>query len=111
MNDWQAQGHLRRVAALMERYGERFTVSQAGESRSLRGLFAPADGAATGTYFDANESVGLLKPALSVYVDGGQTAPPQPGEIYTRDGRLWTVRKSQTFRLGDTPLLYLALCD
>jgi len=70
-----------------------------------------ADGQTVATYFDANESVGLQKPALSLYLDGGQTDPPLVNDVYFRDGRLWTVRKTQLFRLGDTPLLILALCD
>jgi len=111
MSDGQAQGHLRRIVALFGRHGEAFTLTRAGASRTLLGLFAPMDGQTVGTYFDANESVGLLKPALSLYIDGGQTDPPLVNDVYTRDGRLWTVRKTQVFRLGDTPLLILALCD
>ncbi len=111
MSDAQAQGHLSRIAALFRRHGEAFTLTRAGESHALQGLFAPMDGQAAGTYFDADESVGLLRPALSLYLDGGQTTLPQANDVYTRDGRLWTVRKTQVFRLGDTPLLILALCD
>ena len=111
MSDRQAQGHLRRIAALFGRDGETFTLTRAGESRTQRGLFAPMDGQTVATYFDANESVGLQKPALSLYLDGGQPDPPRVNDVYFRDGRLWTVRKTQLFRLGDTPLLILALCD
>jgi len=101
----------RRVSALFVRYGEAFTVIRAGQNRPGRGLFAPMDGQAAGTYFDANEAVGLLRPALSLYGDGGQPDPPLAGDVFFRDARLWTVRKTQFFRLGDTPLLILALCD
>lgn len=101
----------RRVSALFVRHGEAFTLIRAGASLPGRGLFAPMDGATAGTYFDANESVGLLRPALSLYLDGALADPPVTGDVFFRDGRLWTVRKTQMFRLGDTPLLILALCD
>lgn len=106
----------RRVSALFARYGEAFTLIRAGQNLPRRGLFAPTDGQTAGTYFDANESVGLVRPALSLYLDGGPASasgadPPGGGDIFFRDGRLWTVRKTQLFRLGDTPLLILALCD
>jgi len=103
--------HGRRVSALFARSGESFTLIRAGRNRPARGLFAPMDGQTTGTYFDANESVGLLRPALALYADGALTDPPLSGDIFFRDGRLWTVRKTQVFRLGDAPLLILALCD
>lgn len=111
MSDRQALGHLRRIVALFGRHGEAFTLTRGGAGRALRGLFAPMDGQTVGTYFDANESVGLQKPALSLYMDGGQADPPRVNDVYVRDGRLWTVRKTQFFRMGDTPLLILALCD
>ncbi len=103
--------HARRVSALFARYGEAFTLIRAGANRPGLGLFAPMDGQTAGTYFDANESVGLLRPALSLYGDGGQPDPPLPGDVFFRDGRLWTVRKTHLFRLGSAPLLVLALCD
>ncbi len=58
------------------------------------------DSGTAATYFDANETVGLLRPALSLYLDGSLADPPLVNDIYFRDGRLWTVRKTQTFRLG-----------
>ena len=108
--------HGRRVSALFARNGEAVTLIRSGVNRAGQGLFAPMDGAAAGTYFDANESVGLLRPALSMYLDGSPSGtfgsdPPVAGDVFFRDGRLWTVRKTQLFRLGETPLLILALCD
>ena len=55
--------------------------------------------------------MGLLRPALSLYADGAAGNPPTLNDVFFRDGRLWTVRKTVTFRLGDTPMLLLALCD
>ena len=103
--------HGRRVSGLFLRCGEDFILIRSGENRPHRALFAPMDGAAAGTYFDANESVGLLRPALSLYMDGASPDPPVAGDVFFRDGRLWTVRKTHFFRLGDAPLLILALCD
>lgn len=111
MSDWQEGARQRRVAALMTRYGESLTLVRAGVNLPLQGLCAPMDGGTAGTYFDANESVGLLRPALSLYVDGVQANQPTANDVFFRDGRLWTVRKTVTFRLGDTPMLLLALCD
>lgn len=111
MTDELAVSRARRVSALFARYGETFTLTRAGASRSYVGVFAPLDAGATGTYFDGNETVGLLRPALSLYADGADPDPPSVNDLFYRDGRLWTVRKTQIFRLVSTPLLVLALCD
>jgi hypothetical protein len=103
--------HGKRISALFARYGEAFTLVRAGINHPCQGLFAALDGATAGTYFDANESVGLLRPALALYLDGALPDPPLAADVFFRDGRLWTVRKTQLFRQGDTPLLLLALCD
>ena len=111
MTDLLAVSRGRRVSALFTRYGETFTLTRAGVSRTCLGVFAPLDAGATGTYFDGNESVGLLRPALSLYSDGSDPDPPATNDLFYRDGRLWTVRKTQIFRLVSTPLLVLSLCD
>ena len=111
MTDLQASAWARRVSALFARYGETFTLTRAGVGSSRLGLLTPMDGPTLGTYFDGNESVGLLHPALSLYTDGADTNPPAAGDLFYRDGRLWTIRKTQVFRLVSTPVLVLALCD
>ena len=100
-----------RVSAGFGRFGETVTVERAGIGRDRRGVFAPLDLSAASVYFDANEAVGLVRPGLLFYLDGADADPPLMGDIFTRDGRLWTVRKTQTFRLGDTPLVVEAVCD
>lgn len=105
-----APAYARRLAALLARAGEDVTLSRAGVDLPRTGLFAPLDNGASGVYFDANESVGLQKPALMLSLDGAAD-PPQAGDVFSRDGRLWTVRKVQVFRVGGTALLTLALCD
>lgn len=111
MTDLLAVSRGRRVSALFARYGEGYMLTRAGVSRDRLGVFAPLDGPVTGTYFDGNESVGLLRPALSLYSDGADPDPPAVNDLFFRDGRLWTVRKTHLFRLVSTPLLALALCD
>ena len=101
----------RRVSALFARYGETFTRTRAGADHPQMGLFTPMDGQTLGTYFDGNESVGLLHPALSLYTDGAEADPPAANDIFYRDGRLWVIRKTYIFRLINTPVLILSLCD
>ncbi len=111
MTDILAAARARRVSALFMRYGETWTRIRAGVNHPQRGLFTPMDGPTLGTYFDGNESVGLLRPALALYCDGADPDPPVANDLFYRDGRLWTIRKTQVFRLVSTPLLILALCD
>lgn len=111
MTDLLMISRTKRVSALFVRYGEGYTLTHAGVSRGRLGVFALLDGPATGTYFDGNESVGLLRPALSLYSDGTDPDLPAVNDLFFRDSRLWTVRKTQLFRLVGTPLLALALCD
>ncbi len=111
MTDVLTVSRARRVSALFVRYGETFTLTRSGVNRSCLGVFVPLDAGTTGTYFDGNETVGLLRPALSLYTDGADPNPPALNDLFYRDGRLWTVRKTQIFRLVSTPLLVLALCD
>ncbi len=113
MTALESEGRRRqaRVSAGFERFGEAVMTERAGAARTRRGVFAPLDLSASSVYFDANEAVGLVRPGLLLYLDGADADPPLAGDIFTRDGRLWTVRKVQAFRLGDTPLLVVAVCD
>ena len=98
------------VVAAFAQYGEDYILIRGGVNLPHRGLFAPMDNATTGVYFDANEEVGLLKPAQLLYM----AAPADPavaGDIYTRDGRLWTVRKTYDFRVSGVVIVQLCLCD
>ena len=111
MTDVLAAARARRVSALFASYGEAWTRIRAGVSRTQVGLFTPMDGPTIGAYFDGNESVGLLHPALALYSDGADPDPPAASDVFYRDGRLWTIRKTQVFRLVSTPALVLSLCD
>ena len=111
MTNLLAAARAQRISVLFVRYGEPLTLIRAGVSRDRMGIFALLDGPVTGTYFDGNESVGLLRPAFSLYTDGTDPDLPAVNDLFFRDGRLLTVRKTHIFRLSGTPLLALALCD
>ena len=66
MADVVTVARARRVSALFAAYGEAWTRIRAGVNRVQIGLFTPMDGPTIGTYFDGNESVGLLHPALAL---------------------------------------------
>lgn len=115
MADKRAVAYGRRIRAIFARSAESVTVERAGEFSDRRALLAPMSSAEVAVYFDANEAVGLIKPSLSAWFEGadvpGAAGPPLIGDIFTRHGRLWTVRKTQIFQHGDSALLVLALCD
>ena len=110
MADAKAAAYGRRIRALFAGSAEGFTLERAGDTTGRRAFFAPMDNGTTSVYFDANEAVGLLKPGLMMWVEGDGDSPLE-GDIFVRNRRLWTVRKVQVFRQGNTSLLYLALCD
>jgi len=103
--------HQKRVTALFALYGETLSVQRSGTGRDVVCVTVPMDGGTTGTYFDANEAVGLIRPALTLYVPGTEPDPPTVDDVFFRDGRLYTVRKAHVFRQADVPVLMVALCD
>lgn len=113
MADGRARAYRQRLDALFSLYAEPFSLIRSGDSSDRRGLFLPMDNGTTGEFFDANEAVGLLRPAQSLYLEAGDdpASVAVPGDVYFRDGRLWTVRKTQAYRVGGTALVLLALCD
>ncbi len=113
MADARALVYRLRLNALFSLHAERFTLVRAGAGSDHLGLFAPMDNSLTSTFFDANESVGLQKPALSLYLEPGDNpfSLCRVNDVFTRDDRLWTVRKTHVYRIGNTPLVLLVLCD
>ena len=115
MADTQAVAYARRVAGLFAQSASTLTVIRAGVDHVVQCFFEPMDNGTIGTYFDGNESVGLLHPALMVWTQNA--ADIQVDDVFYYDGQnrpgtlVYTVRKVQFFRQGDTPLLMLALCD
>lgn len=105
------EAHRRRVSALFRRHAQALTLQTGDTPRPFAALFAPTDSGTTATYFDANESVGLQRPALTLYFDAALPDPPQEQDSFLRNGRLWIVRRVQVFFEEETPLLGLAICD
>ena len=99
------------IAHLFATYGETIDLIRAGAGTNITVLFAPLDNSSQGIYFDANEQVGLLKPAGMFYQDGAASFPANANDVFFRDGRLWTVRKTQSFRIANTVAVLVALCD
>lgn len=112
------------LVLLLARYGQPVALNPGIDgARTLQGMVTPMDNSSTNLYFDANESVGLLKPAFMLYTSGADGSPPVPGDIfYYTDSEVparisggfggpLTVRKTQTFRVGSTAVLVLSLCD
>ena len=115
MADTRAAAYARRVAGLFGQGAATLTVTRAGNDHSVRCFFQPMDNQKVSLYFDGNEAVGLLKPGLMVWTQNA--ADLKVNDVFYHDagnrpgGDLFTVRKVQFFRHGDTPLLMLALCD
>ncbi len=115
MADARAAAYAKRVAGLFAQSAATLTVTRSGSSHEVRCFFQPMDNQTVSLYFDGNESVGLLRPGLMVWTQ--ITADIQPNDLFYHDapnrpgGDLYTVRKVQFFRQGDTPLLVLAVCD
>lgn len=115
MADARAAAYAKRVAGLFAQSAGTLTIMRAGNSHDIQCFFEPLDNQTIGPYFDGNEAVGLLHPGLMVWTQTG--ADIQPNDLFYHDvlnrpgGSLFTVRKVQFFRQGDTPLLVLAVCD
>ena len=115
MADARAGAYARRVAGLFAQSACSLAVLRGGDSHTVQCFFEPMDQGTIGLYFDGNESVGLVHPALMVWTQNA--ADIQVDDVFYLDdlnrpgGSLYTVRKVQFFRQGDTPLVMLALCD
>jgi hypothetical protein len=113
MSDARALVYRLRLNALFSLHAEHFTLVRAGSGSDQLGLFLPMDNSVTSTFFDANESVGLQKPALTLYMEPGDNPSSlcRVNDVFNRDDRLWTVRKTHVYRIGNTPLVLLVLSD
>lgn len=113
MSNACALAYRERLDALFGLYAEPLTIVRAGDNLSRLGLFEPMDNSTSSTFFDPNEQVGLQKPSQSLWMEAtdNPTDVCSLNDVYFRSGRLWTVRKTQVYNVGDTALVLLALCD
>lgn len=92
-----------RIASKLSRFGEQFTVRGAAH----RGVFKVLDSGTLNVYLDDVEKMGVTHPALLL-----MTAPDVPIDVddtIARDGRTYTVFKTSLHRIGDTPVVKIAI--
>ena len=110
MADARGTAYQERLGALVALYGEAFTLIRSGVSQDRQAFITPIGDQYVNTFYDANEAVGLIRPTLTLYLVGSSD-PPAPGDVFFRDGRLFTVRKAHLYRVRDVVVLILALAD
>ena len=110
MADARGMAYKERLAALVALYGETFTRIRSGVSQDAAAFITPIGDQYVNTFYDANEAVGLIRPTLTLYLVG-DSDPPVAGDVFFRDGRLFTVRKAHLYRVRDVVVLILALAD
>lgn len=109
MADARGTAYKERLAALVSLYGEAVTLIRSGENKPQVAFITPIGDQYVNTFYDANEAVGLIRPTLTLYLVGGEI--PVAGDVFFRDGRLFTVRKTHLYRVVDVVVLIMALCD
>lgn len=110
MSDSRGTAYQQRLATLISLHGEPLTMLRSGINHAAVAIVDPTDNAATGTFFDANQAVGLIKPNLTLYV-GSNGYTPQENDVFFRDGRLYTVLKVFVYRIVDVTVFTIAHCD
>ena len=110
MADARGTAYQERLSALVALYGEAFTLIRSGVSSDRTAFISPIGDQYINTFYDANEAVGLLRPTLTLYLVGN-TDPPVSGDVFFRDGRLFTVRKTHLYRVVDVVVVIVALAD
>jgi hypothetical protein len=115
MADTRADAYQKRLAGLFAQSAASVTVTRGGVDHTSSCFYEPMDNNTANLYFDGNEEVGLVRPALMLWLQA--SAEVLVGDVFTYDiltrpgGDLYTVRKLYYFRQGTTPLVLLALCD
>ena len=105
------------ITRLFALYGQPITLTTAGAARTLTCLIVPMDASTINTYFDGNESVGLLRPAFTLFASGAELSPPLQNDLFTYadlddlSRGPYTVRRVQAFRISNVIVVYMALCD
>ena len=110
MADVRGTAYKQRLAALVALYGESVTLIRASREKGPQSAFiSPIGDQYVGTFYDSNEAVGLIRPTLTLHLVDGEV--PLSGDIFFRDGRLFTIRKTHLYRVVDVVVLILALAD
>ena len=106
------------ITRAFQRYGQPLTIINAGVNYTVQALLVPGDQGTVNTYFDGNESVGLIRPAITLFVGGSDPNANQlvNGTFNTDDfgpnpRGLVAIRKVQAFRISNVIVLYLCVCD
>ena len=113
---------LNAISRAIAAYGSPVGIIRSGATYTVQGMVLPMDSNTINTYFDANESVGLIKPAVTLYVAGTETNPPLANDTFdTTDfdpirgtfggAVVITVRKVTAIRIANVVVLYVAVCD
>lgn len=92
-----------RIASKLSRFGEPFVVGGV----TYKGVFKPLDSGTINVYLDDVEKMGVTHPGLFLV-----TAPDVPikaQDSITRDDRTYSVLKTSLHRIGDTPVVKIAI--
>ncbi len=92
-----------RIASKIERFGEQFTI----DGLTYRGMFKPLDSGTLSVYLDDVEKMGVTHPALLLVI--APDVPIDAQHPITRDGRTYNVLKTALHRIGDTPVVKIAI--
>ena len=96
-------GFLERISGGMKRYGEAFVLS----GTTYYGVFKLLDSGTMRTYLDDVESMGVVRPGLTLVTD--YNTPLADDDSITRDGRTYTVLAVSIHRIGSVPVAKVAV--
>jgi hypothetical protein len=105
------------ITRAFQRYGQPISIQTSGAFRTVTGLVVPMDSGTQGVFFDGNETVGLFKPALTLFVAGSEPNPPKSQDIFLYPyldapghGNV-IVQKVFAYCLSGQVVVYECLCD
>jgi len=92
-----------RIKKKFAKHGEQFTVG----SNTYRGVFSVLNSGMMSSYLDDVERMDVTRPGLLLVTQGD--ASIAVNDQITRDGRVYTVRKTSNHRIGDTTVVKIAV--
>lgn len=96
-------GFLQRIKKKLGIAGEEFTIG----ANTYTGVFKVLDSGTLRNYLDDVEIMGVTKPALLLVTDAD--ASICVSDTITRDGRIYTVLKTSTHRIGGAAMAKIAI--